>query len=86
MSFTAWSGAFWMGALGTTLGYGWWLKLLQEEKVGTLSVSIFLQPVAGSIAGILFLGENLDFLQWLGAALILTGVVASTRLDANIRQ
>ncbi len=86
LSGLAWFGAFWMGALGTTLGYAWWLKLLETEKVGTLVISLFLQPVAGSIAGMAYLGETLSRLQWVGAALILTGVVASTRIDTNIRE
>jgi drug/metabolite transporter (DMT)-like permease len=78
-------GVFWMGVLGTTLGYAWWLKLLEVEKVGTLVISLFIQPVAGSIAGVAYLGEKLSPLQWLGACFILLGVMFSTRIS-TLRQ
>jgi drug/metabolite transporter (DMT)-like permease len=34
-----------------------------------------LTPVAGLAVGMIFLGERLSLLQWIGAAIILTGMI-----------
>lgn len=64
----------WLGPLGTTLTYMIWMREIRHAPVATLAITLFIQPLAGTWIGIFFLNERLELLQWLGAALILTGV------------
>ncbi len=67
---------FWLGPLGSTATYLFWLLALAEAPVASLAITLFVQPVLGGVWGIIFLGDRLGAVQWLGAFLILIAVAA----------
>jgi drug/metabolite transporter (DMT)-like permease len=68
----------WLGPLGTTASYLYWMYALQEAPVSSVALTLFVQPVFGSVLGYLFLGERLTGSQSLGGALIILAVFAQT--------
>jgi drug/metabolite transporter (DMT)-like permease len=77
-------GAFallWLGPVGTAASYVFWTVALVSAPVAAVSLTLFAQPILGAIFGMTFLGERLDFWQFIGAALILSALVLQTLLS-----
>lgn len=71
----AWAALFWLGPIGTTFTYYFWLRTLsQGVSVSSMAITLFIQPIVGPLLGVLGLGEHLQMVQVLGALLILAGV------------
>lgn len=71
---------FWLGPLGTTFSYTFWTFALVDAPVAAVALTLFVQPILGALTGMVFLGERMDFWQWLGAALILGALSLQTNL------
>ncbi len=78
MSAPAWLGLFWLGPLGTTATYLYWMFALRHAPVATLALTIFIQPLCGAIWGYLILGDRLTPVQTAGGLLLLGAVFAET--------
>jgi drug/metabolite transporter (DMT)-like permease len=74
----SWLALLWIGPLGTTLTYLLWTVVLVDAPVMWMVLTLFIQPVAGSVLGIIFLQEQLGWPQALGAVLIIGSVMAYT--------
>jgi drug/metabolite transporter (DMT)-like permease len=63
------------GLLALVFGYSAWYYGV--EKIGSTRTSVYsnLTPVAGVSVGMIFLGEKLWPLQWLGAVIIFAGLM-----------
>lgn len=57
--------------------------LLQETSASFVTMSNYLIPVLTTLGGILFLGESLSDLAWIGFAIILIGLILSNRKGAR---
>jgi drug/metabolite transporter (DMT)-like permease len=70
-----WFAMVYGGLLGLVFGYSAWYYGV--EKIGSTRTSVYsnLTPVAGVSIGMIFLGERLTWLQWLGAAVIFGGLM-----------
>jgi drug/metabolite transporter (DMT)-like permease len=75
---SSWLGLLWVGPLGTTLTYLLWTVVLVDSPVMWMVLTLFIQPVTGSILGLIFLQEQLGWIQALGAVLILGSVMIYT--------
>lgn len=64
----------WLGLLGSCLAYILYFYVLQEWGATRTTLVTYLIPVVGVAAGVLVLGERLDWRTVLGAILILSGV------------
>ncbi len=63
-------------AVGPTLGgYGLYTVSLETLPAGVANLLITLEPPLTALWALLFLGERMTALQWVGAAVILGGVV-----------
>ena len=71
------------GALYYAGAYWFYLGALRHVPASVASVSYYLIPIVGVTAGILFLGEHLAPVQWVGVAIVLTAVVAIFRLRSD---
>ncbi|MCM2322026.1 MAG: DMT family transporter [Oligoflexia bacterium] len=74
-----WAALMWLGPLGTTVTYLYWMFALARVPLATLAITLFIQPLCGALWGHLFLEERLTGIQALGGGLILFSVVSITQ-------
>ena len=60
---------------GSALAYGLFFWFANREELTTFSTLAFLTPVFALASGGLWLGERLQFLQWIGVCLVLISVL-----------
>ena len=60
---------------GGALAYGLFFWFANKEELTTFSTLAFLTPVFALASGGLWLGERLQFLQWIGVCLVLISVL-----------
>lgn len=70
---------FWLGLMGSCLAYILYFYVLQAWGATRTTLVTYLIPVVGVTAGVLFLGESLDWRLLAGGALILGGIGAVNR-------
>jgi drug/metabolite transporter (DMT)-like permease len=71
----AWLLLTYMAVVCTVLGYTIWLMVIKEADVNLVSMTIFVQPIAGVPMAALWLGEPLHWGQLWGGLAICTGLV-----------
>jgi drug/metabolite transporter (DMT)-like permease len=71
----------WLGPLGTTAAYLFWIYVLARASVSSMTLTLFVQPVMGAFFGYLFLKEQLTALQLSGGALILAAAFGQAALS-----
>ncbi len=71
----------WLGPIGTAFTYLFWMVALSHASVASLVLTLFVQPVSGSIISYLMLGERLSLIQAVGGGLILAAVALQTRFQ-----
>lgn len=75
-SWSAVASILWLGLLGSCLAYILYFFVLQEWGATRTVLVTYVVPVVGVAAGIIFLGEQLDWRIFVGGLLILSGVGA----------
>lgn len=73
---SATAGFLWLGGVGTVLAYACWFHGLATMPAGAVSLVGLLNPVVGTLLGVVVAGELFGWPQALGMALVLGGVVA----------
>lgn len=70
-----WSAVLYSALLALVFGYSAWYYSVR--RIGSTRTAVYanLTPVAGLIVGMVFLGDRLSLLQWIGTAVILTGLI-----------
>jgi len=63
-----------LGICCSALGYWFYVQALEGLGVSGCAIFINLIPVVTVICGFFVLGDRLSPLQWLGAALVISGV------------
>ena len=61
--------------VATLLGYGLWSRLLSRYPASQVAPFSLLVPVVGLSSAWLFLGEALSAVQWVGAAIVMLGLL-----------
>ena len=86
IGFWGWTALFYSALLALVYGYSAWYYGVQ--KIGGTRTSIFanLTPVAGVLIGMIFLGERLTLLQWIGAVIIFTGLMLNRFAKGSVLQ
>ena len=69
------SGVLYLGVISTAVAFFLWNKGLQMVDAARGGLYFFFQPIAGTVLGWLFLGEQVGILFWIGSILILSGVL-----------
>jgi drug/metabolite transporter (DMT)-like permease len=77
-------GLLWLGPLGTTATYLYWMGALRGATVASLALTLFIQPIFGTIWGYVFLDERLTVLQTVGGVLIIAAVFAQSFVGASV--
>lgn len=70
-----WLALVYSALMAVVFGFSAWYYAVQEIGSTRTAVYANLTPVAGLIIGMVFLGERLSFLQWIGAAVIFLGLI-----------
>lgn len=69
-----WGGVLYLGIVSTAAAFFLWNKGLQMVDAAGGGLYFFFQPLAGTLLGWLFLGEQVGITFWIGALLIFSGV------------
>ena len=69
-------GFLWLGLVGTALAYVCWFHGMTRMPAGAASLVGLLNPVVGTLLGVVVVGEVFGPLQALGLALVLAGVLS----------
>ena len=80
LSATNLGGLLWLTTMGTAVAYYCWFRGLVRMPAGAVAIVGLVNPVVGTILGVLFAGELFGWAQALGMVLVLGGVVAGQRL------
>lgn len=75
----SWISIIVLGVFSSALGYLLWNRALSEIAASEAGMYLFLIPIIASVSAFLFLGERLDLLFFAGSALVITGLILSTR-------
>lgn len=68
-----------LSVFGTSLAFWLWFATLKQIELNRANAFTFLVPLFGLALGAAFFEERLDWLQALGAALVVTGIVLVQR-------
>ncbi|GMA52542.1 membrane protein [Alicyclobacillus contaminans] len=74
-----WGGILYVGVVSTACAFFLWNKGLQLVDAGSGGLYFFFQPLVGTWLGWLVLGEQVSLWFWLGAVLIMAGVLLALR-------
>ncbi len=77
-------GFVWLGLVGTVVAYVCWFHGLSRMAAGAVSLVGLVNPVVGTVLGVLFAGEIFGWVQALGMALVLAGVLAGQTWGARM--
>lgn len=69
--------AFYLAYASTIFGYGVWNNLISKYPMAKVSPISLLVPIFGLLVSQVVLSEHLTKFQWLGVAVILTGLIFS---------
>lgn len=72
---TIWGGVLYLGIISTALGFLLWNRGVQLLNASSGGLFFFFQPLMGTLLGWLLLGENIGGTFWIGAFLVLIGVL-----------
>lgn len=75
----SWLSIIVLGVFASAIGYLLWNRALSEITASEAGSYLFLIPVIASVFAFVFLGERLDILFFAGSALVILGLVLSTR-------
>ena len=67
-------GYLFIGVVGTVMAYGVWFRGLQRLPVTSVGLVGLVNPVTGTLLGVLLAGEAFGVAQAVGTALVLAGV------------
>lgn len=77
------AGFAWIAVVGTGLAYVCWFHGLSRMPAGSASLIGLVNPVVGTLLGVVFAAEAFGWTQALGMALVLGGVLAGQRLGGT---
>jgi len=77
-------GFLWLGLVGTAVAYVCWFHGLSRMPAGAASLIGLVNPVVGTLLGVVVAGEIFGWVQALGMALVLGGVLAGQTQGARV--
>jgi probable blue pigment (indigoidine) exporter len=76
-------GFAWLASAGTAIAYFCWFRGLARMPAGAVALVGLVNPVVGTVLGVVFAAELFGWAQALGMALVLGGVVAGQRVASG---
>jgi len=78
LSAAGWAALLWLALPASALPHLLVIATLRRMPAGRAAPFLLLMPISGAVISAVLLGERLDLLQLVGAALILVGIAAAT--------
>lgn len=75
MPLAAWLILLYLALICSAVGYSLWYLVIRETQVSVSALTIFLQPIAGLIIAMIWLGESPHWGQLWGSGVIVLGLV-----------
>jgi len=63
-----------LGVLSILIGYAVWFKALEYKEASTTATFIYLNPIIGSLSGVIFLKEQMNITMIIGGITIILGL------------
>ncbi|WP_347354456.1 EamA family transporter [Intrasporangium sp.] len=82
----AWAGLVYTVVIATVVGTGVWTWLLSRHPAGVVAPFSMLVPVAGLLTAAVVLGERPSLLEYVGGAIVVTGVLVGSRPGRSPRR
>lgn len=79
---SAWYGVVYLALIPTVLSYVLYVRGLQHASATTATTLTLLEPLTSTICAVLFLGEQMAALAWLGTLIVIGGLGWYARLAA----
>ncbi|HMC27999.1 MAG TPA: DMT family transporter [Verrucomicrobiae bacterium] len=81
MNSTAWLLVLYLGTVCTVVGYALWYVVIRETQVNVTGLTVLVQPLAGLLISVIWLGERLHWGQLWGSVAIVIGLAVGMRRD-----
>jgi drug/metabolite transporter (DMT)-like permease len=75
ITWRGWSAVLFLGLGCSIFTYVAWFRVLKDVPVNRVALSLYIQPVAGTLLGILLLGETVDASTLVGAFVICASLI-----------
>jgi drug/metabolite transporter (DMT)-like permease len=75
LSIGGWLAIAYLGFLAALIGYAVWFKALEHKEASSTAAFIYINPVLGTLSGVLFLKEKLTPVMILGGIIIILGLL-----------
>jgi inner membrane transporter RhtA len=72
-----------VGLLSSVIPYSLELEALRRVSARVFGILMSLEPAVGALVGLVFLGEVLDWREWLAIGLVITACVGATRFQQS---
>ncbi|EWT07493.1 membrane protein [Intrasporangium chromatireducens Q5-1] len=79
----AWAGLVYTVVIATVAGSGVWTWLLARHPAGVVAPFSMLVPIVGILTAAVVLGERPTLLEYVGGAIVVTGVIVGSRLGRD---
>jgi drug/metabolite transporter (DMT)-like permease len=74
LPWTAWALFAYLALICTVIGYTLWYVVISETEVNVTALTVFVQPLAGLLLSVVFLGEQVHAGQFWGSLVIAIGL------------
>jgi len=75
LSFKTWMAVLYLSLICTVVCYSIWFLMLSRMEAGNVAISLYVQPLTGTLLAVLALGEKIIFSTLIGAGAILLSVM-----------
>lgn len=84
LSIKAWLAIIWIGPFNTVFPYLIWIRAINRNiSIIALAITLFIQPLVGVLAGMIWHHEHINAAQIIGGALIALGVCVQILIDSR---
>lgn len=74
-SLLGWISIFYLGAIGSAATYIFWLYCLSKNiPVSKMAMSLFIQPLVGTVIGVFYFKDSLEITQWMGVLFLMASI------------
>jgi drug/metabolite transporter (DMT)-like permease len=81
---TAWLLVIYLALICTVVGYALWFVVIRETEVNIAGLTVLVQPLAGLLLSVIWLGERLHWGQLWGSAAIIAGLAVGLRANNSV--